>query len=151
MSLQETSTTQSEVAIRTEIPSIFDPILISSIIRSHQIARGELGLAELSWSNELQISAESWSAVLSRRNCVLEHFVTSFGQNLYAKYGSLGVSFPSAVNAWIAEKALVNTPGVTFSEIGHYLTIVSASVNRVGCGLSVNNNSNCFVITCNYD
>lgn len=156
-STSTTSTPSSSVSpTSTSIPSATNSIQVTrqeilSILSLHNIERQLLNLTDIRWSYALQSNAQSWSNELSSKGCGLEHFLESgsSGQNLYAGYGWTIPNYTNAVNAWISEKALVST-NASFSEIGHYLIIISPNFLRVGCASSINTSSNCFVVTCDY-
>ena len=142
----------------TSIQSIQTPDFVSNVNKNiildlHNNERVLKNVTNsLGWSNSLELSANVLSRDLSNRGCILEHKLGSgvFGQNLYASYGTVNPNFRNAVNAWIDEKNLLNKPNVTFSEIGHYLIMVSSRYNNVGCSTSINYDKNCYVITCDY-
>jgi uncharacterized protein YkwD len=142
----------------TSIQSIQTPDFVSDtnkklILDLHNNERSLKNVTNLLfWSNSLELSANNLSRDLSNRGCILEHSLASgvFGQNLYAAYGTFNPNYGNAVNAWIEEKNLLNKPNVTFSEIGHYLIMISSKYNNVGCSTSINYDKNCYVITCDY-
>jgi hypothetical protein len=108
-----------------------------------------VGLKNLTWSDDMYVSSKAWSDNLASRNCILEHFLDNANrQNLYGIYGTRSADVLRAIEMWIDEKNILNKPGVTFEEIGHYLNIVAEGITGVGCAIS--SGSNCAVVTCNY-
>lgn len=107
----------------------------------------------LKWSDALERSARELSINLANIGCALRHRLGSGvrGQNLYGTYGRVVPNYNNAVNAWILEKNLLDKPNVTFSEIGHYLIMVSSQYNNVGCSAGVNLVDRCYVIACDYN
>lgn len=104
------------------------------------------------WSNNLESTANDLSKILASKGCPLQHSLGKgvFAQNLYGAYGTITPNFKNAINAWISEKKLLNKPGVSFSEIGHYLIMVSSKYNNVGCSAAINFEKRCYVVTCDY-
>jgi uncharacterized protein YkwD len=104
------------------------------------------------WSNNLESTANDLSKILASKGCPLQHSLGKgvFAQNLYGAYGTITPNFKNAINAWISEKTLLNKPGVSFSEIGHYLIMVSSKYNNVGCSAAINFEKRCYVVTCDY-
>jgi hypothetical protein len=110
-----------------------------------------LARKNITWDNNLVVSAQTWSNHLANSGCTLQHFLSSYAQNLYAGYGWTTPEFNNAVNAWINEKTLLNVPDISFEAVGHYLIIVDSNVQSVGCATAINYPRKCFVITCDYD
>ena len=107
------------------------------------------GLKNLTWSVDMYNSSKAWSDNLASRGCVLEHFLDNANrQNLYGIYGTKNADVLRAIEMWIDEKNILDKPGVTFEEIGHYLNIVADGIGEVGCAIS--SGGDCAVATCNY-
>jgi hypothetical protein len=121
-------------------------LLIKRVLDTHNTERTRSYI----WDNNLQASAEQWSLVLAKQGCKMEHKLSSSAQNLYAVYGSINVNVSDAIKAWIDEKELVDKPGYTFEDFGHYLIVTNESYTNVGCGYVINQDANCYVVTCNY-
>ena len=121
----------------------------------HNRERTSLGLISVVWNQDLQSSAQSWSNSLARNGCRLEHFLSSFAQNLYGIYGTANFNttmlFINAVQAWLDEKRLLNVPGVSWEQVGHYLIMTDTNVRQVGCAVATNAAQRCAVVTCDYD
>jgi len=116
------------------------------ILDVHNNERKSHNLTDVGWDVNLEQSAKILSDNLANRGCILEHNLSSFGQNLYAGYGFIDGTIPDATQAWIDEKFLQND-----SEKGHYFIIINDSIQKVGCWLSINYSDVCFVVTCNYN
>ncbi len=135
-------------------PTLVSKIIVDEILDLHNNERNIVNVTNfLNWSSKLELSANNLSKNLSERGCILEHSLANgvFGQNLYAAYGTTTPNFKNAVNAWIDEKFLINRPNITFSEIGHYLIMVSSRYNNVGCSAEINYDKRCYVVTCDYN
>ena len=123
---------------------------IVNILKKHNDERLLNNVTNISWNTNLKDSSQIWSNNLASRDCILEHKLFSSAQNLYAGYGWIEPNLPNAMQAWLDEKSLLNQPNITFEEIGHYLIMISANYNDVGCASSINIDKKCFVVTCNY-
>jgi hypothetical protein len=126
-------------------------IFINDVLDGHNNERILTeGLKNLTWSDDMYSSSKSWSDNLASRGCVLEHFLDNANrQNLYGIYGTKNADISRAIEMWIDEKGMLDKPGVTFEEIGHYLNIVAEGIEGVGCAIS--SGDNCAVVTCNYE
>jgi len=133
------------------IEYVFKSNDISDIMTKHNDERQLNNLTNMIWNDNLKVSSQIWSNELAKSGCILEHKLFSSAQNLYAGYGWIEPDMSRAVQMWLDEKNILNKPNVTFNEIGHYLIIISNSINEVGCASSINVNNNCFVVTCNYN
>jgi len=64
-----------------------------AIVERHNYWRAELGIAPLTWSDELANYAQQWANKLSNRGCQLEHrpndgeWKQLYGENLYWAIG----------------------------------------------------------------
>ena len=107
---------------------------------------------KVKWSNSLESTANDLSNILANKGCPLQHSLGKgvFAQNLYGAYGTITPNFKNAINAWISEKKLIGKPGISFSDIGHYLIMVSSKYNNVGCSTAINLIKRCYVVTCDY-
>ena len=107
---------------------------------------------KVTWSNSLESTANDLSNILANKGCPLQHSLGKgvFAQNLYGAYGTITPNFKNAINAWISEKNLIGKPGISFSDIGHYLIMVSSKYNNVGCSTAINFVKRCYVVTCDY-
>jgi uncharacterized protein YkwD len=107
---------------------------------------------KVTWSNSLESTANDLSNILANKGCPLQHSLGKgvFAQNLYGAYGTITPNFKNAINAWISEKNLIGKPGISFSDIGHYLIMVSSKYNNVGCSTAINFIKRCYVVTCDY-
>jgi len=165
-----TSTIKSTSTSTSSIISTPTPILISTptpipIFTSIDLDKKQLILDlhnnerqlknvtnKVTWSNSLESTANDLSNILANKGCPLQHSLGKgvFAQNLYGAYGTITPNFKNAINAWISEKNLIGKPGISFSDIGHYLIMVSSKYNNVGCSTAINISARCYVVTCDY-
>ena len=151
-----TTTTTTNQPITTTIIPTPTPIVtltdIDTILKMHNDERRLQNVGDLTWSILLKNNAQTISNNIANNDCILQHNLLdgTFGQNLYAGYGWTNPVYSDAIKAWLDEKSLVNIPGIPFSQVGHYLIIISNNFKNVGCAKTINLLKNCFVITCDY-
>ena len=149
-----TTSTLTPTTTSTTTPTTLIPTFITNVLDMHNKERSLVGVPPLTWSNSMYTIAQSWSDTLTSQNCNLVHTLNGESrQNLFAGFGWSNpdtTGIPASIDAWLSEKSLVGKPGVTFEENGHYLNIIANDISSVGCALSINSNSNCFVVTCDY-
>jgi uncharacterized protein YkwD len=153
-----TTTTTQPTTTTTTQPTTTQPsptIILSDIdiiLKMHNDERRLQSVGNLTWSILLKNNAQTISNNIANNDCILQHNLLdgTFGQNLYAGYGWTSGVYSDAIKAWLDEKSLVNIPGIPFSQVGHYLIIISNNFKNVGCAKSINFFKNCFVITCDY-
>jgi pathogenesis-related protein 1 len=138
---------------------------------AHNAVRAELGLPELSWSDELAVIAQDWSDTLAEDCGLIQHRPGGrLGENIAARGSSfLRDPYPpaEAVDSWAAEVACWDYGTIQGSEscdaacaadlnasgCGHYTQIVWSDTREVGCGYSACD-ADGFTIelwVCNYD
>lgn len=120
----------------------------AAMLRSHNEARRESGVAPLSWSPALAADAAVYARKLSRTG-VFRHSAKSSrrmpeGENLWM--GSQGAyAYADMVGAWTDEQRYyhdsafpnVSTTG-QWEDVGHYTQMIWHSTTQVGCGIAGN-------------
>lgn len=119
----------------------------AEMLALHNTARKELGIAALTYSPTLALSAQKWSEELQRDNCEMRHDENiAYGENLYWDWQTGGtgkglIATPAQViGSWVSEKIDYNytknscSPG---KQCGHYTQIVWEETTEVGCGVSI--------------
>lgn len=118
-----------------ESPEGLSDEVIAELLANHNTYRSDVGISDLTWSDELEESAQAWADQLGE-NCQFGHSGGEFGENIW--FGTAGAFEPSeVVNAWGSEIADYNYEDNTCTEgkdCGHYTQIVWANTTEVGCG-----------------
>ncbi|XP_010068342.2 basic form of pathogenesis-related protein 1 [Eucalyptus grandis] len=117
---------------------------------SHNVARKQVGVANVTWDNALATYAQSYA---NQRvgDCSLVHSNGPYGENL-AK-GTSTFTGTYAVSLWVAEKQNYNYNTNTCSsgcDCLHYTQMVWRDSVRVGCA-RVQCNNGWWYVVCNYD
>ncbi|USU04584.1 CAP domain-containing protein [Sphingomonadaceae bacterium OTU29LAMAA1] len=118
------------------------------MLAGHNRARGDVGVAPITWSEPLAASARGYAETMARTGR-FEHAVQSIGmdrqgENLWT--GTRGAyRYDEMIRHWVAEKRdFVNVPAPQFSrtgrwqDVGHYTQIVWRATTQVGCALASN-------------
>jgi pathogenesis-related protein 1 len=115
------------------------------IVSAHNRWRAEVGVAPLSYSSKLAVSAKAWAEKLkASEQCGLRHSgKPDTGENLYGATAtgpiSLVVTSAQVVDAWGEEKkdydyaSNSSKPGAV---CGHYTQVVWRDTKSVGCGVA---------------
>ena len=116
-------------------------------IGAHNLAREDVGLAPLAWSDKLARDAEAWAHHLARNN-LYEHASPQQrkgqGENLWR--GDRDRHAPwEMIDLFVAEKRIFR-PGVfpdvsrtgRWSDVGHYTQIIWPETQEVGCATALN-------------
>ena len=137
----------------------------AAIVSAHNKWRAEVGVGGLSYSLELEASAQAWADNLKRNNrCQMRHSNpgSKYGENLYwasAIMWSDGrrelqkVSPETPVENWASEKANYSyadnscEPGKV---CGHYTQVVWRDTRKVGCAFAVCEDSLDQIWVCQY-
>ncbi|MBK6877549.1 MAG: hypothetical protein IPG99_14155 [Ignavibacteria bacterium] len=128
-----------------------------SILERHNYWRAQLGIAPLSWSDELASYAQQWANELSSRGCQLEHrprdgqWKQMYGENLYWAMGGK-LAGTDAVESWAAERKDFdhNTQEGTGGVVGHYTQMIWENTTKVRCAKVVCSDGSVLWV-CNYD
>lgn len=136
-----------------------------AIVAAHNKWRAEVGVGKLSYSPELQVSAQAWADHLKQTNqCKMRHSVPEgrYGENLYwasalvwtdGRRELQQVSYEKPVDSWGSEKADYDyaknscKPG---KMCGHYTQMVWQTSTKVGCAIAVCEDSQEQVWVCQY-
>ncbi|GIL78752.1 hypothetical protein Vretimale_350 [Volvox reticuliferus] len=126
----------------------------AAILDAHNKYRMWSGVPNLTWSDELATSAQSWSD-----NCVFEHSYGQYGENLVLGTFRTLAAILYGMSLWTNEMCLYNfdTPGFN-TTTGHYTQVVWKSTRMVGCGYRpcsavsgyTRTCNSCGVLTCQY-
>lgn len=141
----------------------FDP---AAFVTAHNKWRAEMGVNEkLSYSTELEASAQTWANQLKHGNkCKMRHSASegNYGENLYwasALNWSDGrkelqkVTPKQVVDSWGSEKADYNYEKNSCAAgkmCGHYTQVVWRSTQKVGCAVAVCEDTRQQVWVCQY-
>lgn len=136
-----------------------------AIVAAHNKWRVQVGVGGLSYSPELEASAQAWADILKQINhCQMRHSSPEgrYGENLYwasAMVWTDGrrelqkVSSEQAVDSWSSEKRDYDyeknscKPG---KMCGHYTQMVWRASTKVGCAIAVCDDSQEQVWVCQY-
>ncbi|OGS96466.1 MAG: SCP-like extracellular [Gallionellales bacterium RIFCSPLOWO2_02_FULL_57_47] len=136
-----------------------------TIVATHNKWRAQVGVGKLSYSPELEVSAQAWADNLKQTNrCKMRHSTPEgrYGENLYwasALAWSDGrrelqkVSSEKPVDSWGSEKLDYSykknscKPG---KMCGHYTQMVWRTSTQVGCAMAVCEDSQEQVWVCQY-
>ncbi|CAI5498030.1 unnamed protein product [Closterium sp. Naga37s-1] len=113
----------------------------AAILEEHNKARRAVGVADLSWDDNVAAAAKQWADELASSGCKMKHGAAKgLGQNLYWKRPAQLNSGEdrAAVRAWVAEKAdwtysAVPNGCAGGKQCGHYTQVVWRGTQRVGC------------------
>ena len=120
----------------------------NQVLRLHNQARANVGVAPLQWSATLAASAQAKAEEMARTGNFV-HSRTGVGENLYWSRGyGADAAGVDAVNSWLSEKRYYR--GSINGRNGHYTQIVWRSTTRVGCGKAVAADGTVYVV-CHYD
>ncbi len=127
-------------------------------IEFHNKARKDVGVAPLTWSNELASFAQAWADNLASTGCKLKHrpadgkWAQQYGENIF--YASKAtVNALNASQAWYSEikdfsygKLNANN----WAKTGHYTQMVWSTTKQMGIGSAVCP-SGAIIIVANYN
>ena len=121
---------------------------MGEILAAHNRLRADHCAPPLTWSDELQETAQGWADTMAR-HCTLEHSDHPHGENLYM--GSIGVRTPAGVaEQWHSEVSDYDFRRGGFSmQTGHFTQLVWSGTRALGCGQSTCNGLAVWV--CMYD
>ncbi|WP_420580646.1 CAP domain-containing protein [Reichenbachiella sp.] len=124
---------------------------IGVLIERHNFWRSEVGVSDISYSNELAEVAYKWTLELKKQGCIFEQSENAYGENIFK--GSVGsVNVGDAVDSWAAEKQNYNYKKNTCEQdkiCGHYTQLVWNNSTEVGCAKTICDGSVIWV--CNYN
>jgi len=124
----------------------------------HNEVRKGLGVAPLSWSDDLSAFAQAWAEHLASRGCRLEHrprsgpWAQRHGENLFYGRGGRYTAL-TASRSWQSEAADYRyqvVSGSNFARTGHYTQMVWRDTQRLGMGQATCPDG-AVIIVANYD
>ena len=126
------------------------------MVNLHNKARSEVGVGEITWSNELAAYAQEWVDHLAKTDCRLKHRPRSgpwkqkYGENGFAgTAGYYGVS--DAAKSWEGEKKYYGNQVLNssnWSSSGHYTQMIWKNSTQIGCAKIECGGQ--IIIICNY-
>ncbi|HTJ80900.1 MAG TPA: pathogenesis-related family 1 protein [Polyangiaceae bacterium] len=137
-----------------------EPVEMNGMTAAHNVARANVSppastpIPPLSWSSDIAAVAQAYA-----ENCVFEHSMGDYGENLYAESG-LDATPADVVDAWVGEVADYDYASNTCAAnamCGHYTQVVWADSARLGCGVANCSTNSPFgsgdwvLWVCNYD
>lgn len=113
-----------------------EPANMKGITERHNFWRAKLGIAPLTWSNELAQYAQKWADKLAAQGCDLVHSGGKYGENIY--WYSDKVDNPKqAVDAWASEQKFYDHDRQvcrgSWDKCGHYTQLIWENTTQVGC------------------
>ncbi|MGB8168940.1 MAG: CAP domain-containing protein [Chthoniobacteraceae bacterium] len=140
-----------------------DPRVVE-FLRIHNAARADVGVAPLTWSEDLALTAQDWADRIGRTGKIEHRPKSEYGENI--GWGTGSYTAGSAANAWLAEKAKYSpdasaTPPAKkkgkaaakanpADEAGHYTQMVWGKSTVVGFGLATTKDGRTVVVA-NYN
>jgi uncharacterized protein YkwD len=124
--------------------TLVDQQAMQAIMSKHNQARGEVGVAALTWDDGLAADAQAWADHLASQGGKLVHDSNrgNAGENLASSSDATG-SPADGVDLWYAEKPLYDAAPnkSTFDDSnpdwkkwGHYTQMVWSTTSQIGCG-----------------
>ncbi len=130
---------------------VANPEEIESLIARHNFWRADVGVGEISYSEELAEVAFTWAKELKKQGCAFKHSSVKYGENLFK--GTVGYyTAADAIDAWGQEKEDYNYDKNKCKKgkmCGHYTQIVWETTTKVGCAKIDCDGYTTWV--CNYD
>ena len=135
-----------------------EPANMAGITERHNFWRAQLGIAPLTWSNELAAFAQEWADELKRRGMKMEHrprsgkFNQKYGENIYWSQGMQNTT-AAAVDSWADERKSFDFDTQEckgeWYVCGHYTQVVWETSTQVGCAKVVVDDQEIWL--CNYN
>lgn len=123
------------------------------IVEHHNMARKEVGVQPLAWSDTLAEYAQEWADSLAK-DCSFRHRQHGeYGENIYSASSSASFQPLKASQAWYAEKqrftyAKIGEPGT--ARAMHYTQMIWKNTTEVGVGMAVCANG-AVIVVANYN
>lgn len=111
-------------------------------VAAHNKWRREVGVPDISWSDQLAQSSQGWANHLQSQGCQTFHDRGDFGENLadaWSNPGPVTDSITMTVDGWGSEKRFYDYNSNTCSNpntqegCGHYTQMVWRNTQQVGC------------------
>ena len=121
-------------------------------LNSHNAAREEVGVAPLTWDEDLAAYAQSYADELANNGAGLKPSGGPYGENLFWGSSTYYTAI-DAVDAWVAEKKNYDyeSNSCTTGVFNHYTQVVWANTKAVGGGMAVASDDGGVYIVCCYD
>ncbi|MEP2275033.1 MAG: CAP domain-containing protein [Reichenbachiella sp.] len=121
------------------------------LIEKHNYWRSEVGIGDISYSDELATAANSWAIELKKQGCNFSTSQNAYGENIFK--GTVGYfTVGDAVDSWGAEKQNYDykkNKCETGKICGHYTQIVWKNTTEIGCAKTLCDGSVIWI--CNYN
>lgn len=134
----------------TESGNTLESQVIQELLNAHNSYRSDVGVADISWSEEVAASAQAWADELAK-GCEFKHSDDGYGENIWA--GTTGFFTPTdVVTSWGSEISNYDYESNTCADgkvCGHYTQIVWENSTKVGCGVATCDGQDIWV--CQYD
>jgi pathogenesis-related protein 1 len=122
-----------------------EPPELAGILKAHNDARAQVGVAALTWDPDLAAIATAWVMTCTDKDGdgLVDHnpdrsktYPTYVGENIYASTGK--ATGPDAVSSWVDEAKDYDYASNTCAAgkvCGHYTQVVWRATEKVGCAL----------------
>lgn len=124
---------------------------IELLVARHNFWRADVGVGEITYSDELAEVANSWAKQLKEQGCEFKHSKNAYGENLFK--GTVGYfTAADAVDSWGSEKQDYDygkNKCAVGKMCGHYTQIVWKNTTEVGCAKVICDGSVIWI--CNYN
>jgi len=128
---KESNTTKEEVKPKEVVSSD-----VTAVINRHNEIRAEVFTdAPMSWSNEIEKSAQSYADTLGAKGVMEHDSQRLYGENL--AISSTSLSYTKATDMWYGEKKDYTYGNGFKSETGHYTQIIWKKSTQLGCASAV--------------
>jgi pathogenesis-related protein 1 len=130
-----------------------DPNALQGFLQSHNAIRSQKGVAQVTWSVELEKVADSWAGKLAGEGCGgLRHSGSNYGENLSWNGGNARKAEEIVID-WASEEQNYNYSANSCNGVcGHYTQVVWRKTKEIGCAVrTCKGGSTQQVWVCNYN
>lgn len=122
--------------------------LARDLVMAHNLVRSKIGVPPLTWSGELEKTAQDWANRLIESGEFKHRSYNQFGENIYEISNGYATPY-RVVDAWASEAKNYEYNANSCSEVcGHYTQVVWRDTKAVGCGVARDDKREIWV--CNY-